>query len=200
VLSEKPAPVARAEGVLWRSTKGGRHLCTPKEIFGLHPMRARRVQAADLPHHENPPLELPLTCKWYQQCGFKVVVTWRLLVMPKNSERYDRIITGCPLDIMLGFLAQAWMADIIYALGGGAILHFGALRRAMPGPVSAKMLSRRVKDLENLGLLVRLPIETGRREVRYSLTEDGRTLDAAIRALEASLQTTPLPAALAARR
>ena len=42
-----------------------------------------------------------------------------------TTERAEAIATGCPMDRVLGFLAQAWMADVIYALAGGP-LHFGA--------------------------------------------------------------------------
>lgn len=120
--------------------------------------------------------------------------------MVAQVDKDDGIVAGCPLDVILGFLAQAWMADIVYALGKGASLHFGALRRMLPGQVSAKMLSKRVKDLEGIGLVSRHPVETGRREVRYSLTDDGRKVDAAIRGFEAALGHTPLPATLLARR
>lgn len=120
--------------------------------------------------------------------------------MVQKLKNPDKIAAGCPLDMILGLLAQAWMADIVYALGSGVTLHFGGLRRVLPGKISAKMLSRRLKDLENLGLIHRHSLETGRREVQYSLTEGGRKVDAAIRAFEATLSDTPLPASLPARR
>lgn len=119
--------------------------------------------------------------------------------MTSQLGENDGIVTGCPLDAMLGFLAQAWMADIVYVLGKGAAMHFSALRRVLSGRVSAKMLSRRVKELESLGLVSRRQVETGRREVHYSLTDEGRKVDAAIRSFELTLGNMPLPEALLAR-
>ncbi len=114
------------------------------------------------------------------------------------SDEAGSISQGCPLDRVLGFLAQAWMADVIYLLGGGA-LHFGALRRVLNGRVSARVLADRLRQLEALNFISREQRPTGRREVVYALTADGAALDGVLRCLEAALEATPLPAALAAR-
>lgn len=114
------------------------------------------------------------------------------------SDEAVAIALGCPLDRVLGFLAQAWMADVIYLLGGGA-LHFGALRRVLHGRVSARVLADRLRQLEALNLISREQRPTGRREVVYALTPEGAALDGVLRRLEVALETTPLPNALAAR-
>lgn len=116
----------------------------------------------------------------------------------KSSDEAVAIARGCPLDRVLGFLAQAWMADVIYLLGGGP-LHFGALRRVLHGRVSARVLADRLRQLETLSLLSREQRPTGRREVVYALTPEGAALDSVLRRLELALESTPLPSALAAR-
>lgn len=112
--------------------------------------------------------------------------------------RTGAIVAGCPMDRVLGFLAQAWMADVIYALGGGA-LHFGALRRALAGRVSARILADRLRQLQTLGLVSRRQRDEGRREVEYALTADGAALDAVLRSLETMLDAMALPDELAPR-
>lgn len=114
------------------------------------------------------------------------------------SDEAVAIAQGCPLDRVLGFLSQAWMADVIYLLGGGA-LHFGALRRVLHHRVSARVLADRLRQLEALHFVSRAQRPTGRREVVYALTTEGAALDAVLRRLEATLEATPLPAALAER-
>lgn len=109
------------------------------------------------------------------------------------------VAPGCPLDRVLGFLARSWMADIVYVLGGAGALHFSALRRTLPGQVSARVLALRVRELQAMGLVSRTPSPTGRREVHYALTAEGRLLDGAIRRFEHALDDVSLPAALTGR-
>jgi DNA-binding HxlR family transcriptional regulator len=116
-----------------------------------------------------------------------------------GTDASPAILPGCPLDRVLGFLARAWTADVVHALGRAPQLHFGALRRALPGRVSARMLALRLRELEALGLVARTAGDTGRREVQYRLTAEGRMLDTAIARLGEALEATPLPASLAAR-
>jgi DNA-binding HxlR family transcriptional regulator len=59
---------------------------------------------------------------------------------------------------------------------------FGALRRALPGAVSARVLSARLKELEAADLVSRHDAGRLPQHVEYLLTEDGRRVDAALRA------------------
>lgn len=115
-----------------------------------------------------------------------------------TTGQRQAIAAGCPLDRVLGFLAQAWMADVLYALGDGP-RHFGALRRAMAGRVSARVLADRLRQLQRLGFVSRRQRDGGRREVAYALTPEGAALDAVLRQLEDTLDGMALPAALAPR-
>ena len=58
---------------------------------------------------------------------------------------------GCRVDELLKFLAREWMSHIVWTLGREEAIRFGALRRALPGDVSARVLSRRLKELEAWG-------------------------------------------------
>lgn len=91
---------------------------------------------------------------------------------------------GCAVDPFLKFLAREWTSHIVWTLGRAEAMRFGALRRALPGAVSARVLSSRLKELEACGLVSRhdsgrLPLH-----VEYRLTEGGRRLDAALRRSE----------------
>jgi len=97
---------------------------------------------------------------------------------------------SCQLDEWLAFLGRAWMAEVVFALGRER-LHFAALRRAVAGPVSVRMLAVRLRELRAAGLVRREPSTTGRRQVDYSLTEFGGALDAALRRLEQLLPPRP---------
>ncbi|HQS48217.1 MAG TPA: helix-turn-helix domain-containing protein [Xanthobacteraceae bacterium] len=104
-----------------------------------------------------------------------------------KSETLDAP-SGCQLDHLLKFLAQEWMSHIVWALGRNTTMRFGALRRALPGPISARVLSARLKELEANGFLVRRDIGALPLHVEYSLTDHGRRLDALLSQSEAPAQ------------
>src|SRR5690606_27563406 len=87
------------------------------------------------------------------------------------------IPNGCAMDQVLKFLSREWLAHIIRALGDAEVLHFGALRRALPARISARMLAARLKELQSLGLVSRSPGEDPLRKVEYRLTVEGTALD-----------------------
>jgi DNA-binding HxlR family transcriptional regulator len=88
---------------------------------------------------------------------------------------------GCQVDRFVKFLAREWMSHILWQLARNGTMRFGALRRALPGAVSARTLSRRLKELESYGLVSRHDAGTLPLQVEYRLTKDGRRLDAALR-------------------
>ncbi|MBC8049900.1 MAG: helix-turn-helix transcriptional regulator [Chitinophagales bacterium] len=85
---------------------------------------------------------------------------------------------GCPLDKLLKFFATEWTAHIIWTLGRTDELRFGMLRRSLPGDVSARVLSARLKQLVAKGLINRNDFGTTPLHVSYSLTAEGKLLDA----------------------
>ena len=91
---------------------------------------------------------------------------------------------GCGADHFLKFMARQWMSHIVWALARGKTMRFGALRRALPGAVSARVLSNRLKQLESHGLVSRHDAGKMPLHVEYKLTADGLSLDAALRGNE----------------
>ncbi len=62
---------------------------------------------------------------------------------------------GCPLDPVLSRLAPKWLAHIVWFLGHADSLRFAELQQRLPGNMSAKALSTRLKELEALNMVAR---------------------------------------------
>ncbi|MBB3905438.1 DNA-binding HxlR family transcriptional regulator [Methylobacterium brachythecii] len=88
---------------------------------------------------------------------------------------------GCPMSACMNLLGGAWTPDVIWNLSEGA-RRFSELRRAMP-VISAKVLSARLKDLEERGVVSRSVLATTPPSVDYALTDLGEELIPAIRAI-----------------
>jgi DNA-binding HxlR family transcriptional regulator len=100
------------------------------------------------------------------------------------------------MDLVLKFLAREWTAHVVWILGRQGVVRFGALRRALPGEVSARVLSARLKHLESLGFVYRNDIGTVPPHVEYSLTDQGRLIDALLVQLECLSNQISLPESL----
>lgn len=87
----------------------------------------------------------------------------------------------CVVGECMELLGGAWTPNVIWHLSGGP-RRFSELRLDIP-PVSAKMLSARLKELEEKGLVARRVQPTSPPSVEYSLTEFGEELLPAIRAI-----------------
>jgi DNA-binding HxlR family transcriptional regulator len=77
----------------------------------------------------------------------------------------------CPLDAALEFLASRWVPKILWYLCEGP-MRFGELRRAL-GPVSSKVLTARLREMEADGVLIRTVLDTSPPQVEYRLTKLG---------------------------
>jgi len=102
---------------------------------------------------------------------------------------------GCPTHAMLRLLAREWLAHVLWTLGRAGPLHFGALRRTLPGGVTPRMLSARLREMQALGLVERRDIADARRRVEYRLSGEGRRLDAILLAFDDAVRGMALPAA-----
>jgi DNA-binding HxlR family transcriptional regulator len=100
---------------------------------------------------------------------------------------------GCPLDPVLNLLAQKWLVHIIWFLGHSGNLRFNELQRQLPGDVSAKVLSSRLKQLEALELIVREDRGTSPPHVEYRLTPYGRSINDLLANLESKARGLALP-------
>jgi DNA-binding HxlR family transcriptional regulator len=89
----------------------------------------------------------------------------------------------CMLTHCMGVIAGAWAANVIWSLRAGP-RRFNELRIDIP-PISAKVLSTRLSELEARGVLTRNVQPTSPPSVEYELTELGTELIPALEAIVA---------------
>src|SRR5262245_21522545 len=87
----------------------------------------------------------------------------------------------CPMSVCMGLLGGVWTPNLIWMLSGGP-RRFGELRRDIP-QISPKMLTARLRALEEKGVVSREVMPSSPPSVEYSLTEVGRELIPVITAI-----------------
>jgi DNA-binding HxlR family transcriptional regulator len=87
----------------------------------------------------------------------------------------------CPLSLCMKLLGGAWTPNVIWHLSAGP-RRFGELRADIP-PISAKVLSARLRELERRELVRRLVVASSPPSVEYSLTDLGQELMPVIHAI-----------------
>lgn len=93
-----------------------------------------------------------------------------------------RALDVCPVEVAISVVGGNWKLSIVKYLRDGT-LRFGELRRAV-GPVSERMLTRQLRELEQDGLVHRQVFAEVPPRVEYSLTELGAALSPAVEVLE----------------
>lgn len=93
------------------------------------------------------------------------------MIRPRPSKA-PPIPNECPLSHGLKFLSGAWTHQILYYLSVEP-RRFGDLKRDLSG-VSAKVLTTRLRELEELGVITRTVMPTSPPTVEYALTPLGR--------------------------
>ena len=88
---------------------------------------------------------------------------------------------ACPLSLCMGMLRGAWAPNVIWFLSA-APRRFGELRVDMP-KISARVLSARLRELEDRGVVSRRVIASSPPSAEYELTELGHELVPAILAI-----------------
>ncbi|GAB4511151.1 MAG: helix-turn-helix domain-containing protein [Roseibium sp.] len=101
------------------------------------------------------------------------------LKMRKN--RSPKLPEPCLLTECLRVIAGAWAPNVIWNLRAGP-RRFNELKSDIP-PVSSKVLSARLSELEERGVLVRHVRPTSPPSVEYELTDLGRELIPALEAI-----------------
>lgn len=96
--------------------------------------------------------------------------------MEAGPTSQDQAVNGvCPLfHAAIELIGKRWTGAIISALTEGP-LRFGELARAVPG-LSDRLLSQRLRELEDEGLVEREVEAATPVRVTYSLTEKGAEL------------------------
>lgn len=88
---------------------------------------------------------------------------------------------GCPMAACMAVLGGTWTTSLIWKLSGDP-RRFGELQRDIPG-ISPKMLTTRLRELEDKGVVVREVVPSSPPSVEYSLSELGRELVPVINAI-----------------
>lgn len=99
-----------------------------------------------------------------------------------DLERYSSM--DCPLHGLVTILSGPWTTYILWLLCRHGAMRFGQLKKQTPG-ISAKVLTERLRMLENVGIVDRHQELTVPPKVTYTLTARGRELEVAIDALDA---------------
>ena len=81
---------------------------------------------------------------------------------------------GCPMGACMALLGGAWTMNLVWQLSGGP-RRFGELTKDIPG-ISPKMLTARLRELEEKGVIDRAVAPTSPPSVEYSLSDMGREL------------------------
>lgn len=92
--------------------------------------------------------------------------------------------SDCPLEECLSVLSSRWTAKILWFLREGP-RRFGDLRRDL-GPVSSKVLTQRLRELELGGVISRTVRPTSPPTVEYEVTPAGRSFFPVLDAMEAA--------------
>lgn len=87
----------------------------------------------------------------------------------------------CPLSDCMAFIGGAWTPNILWSLSSGA-RRFSELRADIP-LVSAKVLTQRLRELEERGILSRKVTVVSPPSVEYALTALGHEFLPVIRAI-----------------
>jgi DNA-binding HxlR family transcriptional regulator len=103
--------------------------------------------------------------------------------MPLKRRKNQTPSPLCPLSQCMAFIGGAWTPNIIWYLSSGP-RRFSELRGDIPY-VSAKVLTQRLRELEQRGILTRTVLATSPPSVEYALTPLGQEFKPVIEAIVA---------------
>lgn len=82
---------------------------------------------------------------------------------------------NCSMIYTLSILGSKWKWLILYKLFQNGVQRYGEIKRSIP-PITHKMLSQQLKELEAENLVYRQEYPQVPPKVEYSLTDKGQTL------------------------
>ena len=91
----------------------------------------------------------------------------------------QKTASGCPMDSLLRLLTGPWTTYILWVLRSRGPTRFGELKRSVPG-ISAKMLTERLRMLEEARVIFRHYEPTIPPQVTYGLAPRGEELRGAL--------------------
>ncbi|GFH40106.1 winged helix-turn-helix transcriptional regulator [Lactococcus insecticola] len=100
------------------------------------------------------------------------------------TEKYAyNCAQGCPVESTLQFISGKWKSVILYHLIHQDFVHYGDLKRLIPG-VTSRMLSLQLSDLVRDGIIDKHIIQSYPvKNIEYHLTPLGQSLIPVIEAL-----------------
>ena len=87
-------------------------------------------------------------------------------------------VKSCPIELVVKLINKKWVIQIMRDLFFGKS-RFNEFKEDKPG-LSNKVLSRCSKDMENNGLIQKIVDKCDKKNVKYILTEKGRSLNKVI--------------------
>ncbi len=102
--------------------------------------------------------------------------------MGVNIHKSTKSKCLCPLENILDVISRKWALLIIAVVGNKGRARFNEILKALPG-LTPKVLTRRLRELEAAGLLVRKVYPTTPPKVEYALTQEGIELRKLIKPL-----------------
>ncbi len=91
-----------------------------------------------------------------------------------NHLNEQALAAHCGVTFAMTLLTGRWKINILWMLKNG-VNRYGLLKNKIAG-ISEKMLTERLKELENEGLIIRKDFQTIPPHVEYELSEAGRLL------------------------
>lgn len=95
-----------------------------------------------------------------------------------RKSKVAKPMPECAVEACMWLLGGVWTPSLLWNLSGGP-RRFGELRVDIPG-ISPKMLSARLKDMEEKGVVIRTVLATSPPSAEYSLSSLGMELLPAI--------------------
>jgi DNA-binding HxlR family transcriptional regulator len=95
---------------------------------------------------------------------------------------YKSSFDNCPLTFALNLIGGKWRLPIIWALSKNGTMRYNQLKRSIDG-ITNMMLTQSLKELEAYGIINRKQFMEIPPRVEYSLTDNGKDLIPALKAL-----------------
>ena len=99
-----------------------------------------------------------------------------------NNQRIAKELPACPVETTLTMIGDKWKVLILRDLISGT-KRFGELKKSI-GSVSQKVLTAKLRDMEESGLVNRKVYAEVPPRVEYTLTETGKSLEPVLDAMK----------------
>lgn len=99
-----------------------------------------------------------------------------------DKALYKSRLDNCPLTHALNLIGGKWRLPIIWALSKNGTMRYNELKRSIEG-ITNMMLTQSLRELELHGIIKRKQFMEIAPRVEYSLTDNGKDLIPALKAL-----------------